>query len=229
MITIKDQIIRPVLPHWEEFNGIIENTNDVLRIAHTTVRNRLAFANMHLSILRQASDNTLKRAFFEDIIINLVPSFEVIAHVLNQFYGIRINDIHVILDHKNKDDKKNKRSKNCLRCKLRKHNIHIATFLDNELKTDSPVDDWYAALIQFRHQIVHRPHYIAKSGSHNYLVPDDPSIFQPSGRSYYDVKKKRTVWANYTKERDITKYIEISYNTVSFVLILENEEIRKVP
>ena len=46
------------------------------------------------------------------------------------------------------------------------------------------------------------------------------------------MKKKRTIWANYTKERDIMKYTEISYNTVSFVvetiyeLILENKKIK---
>ena len=154
MITIDDQIIRPILPHWEEFNKIIDKTNHILAIAHATVGNRLAFASMHLSILRQATNNTLKRALFEDTIINLVSSFEVLAHVLNQFYSIRIKDILVSFDHRDKDDVKNKTSKNCLRCELRKHNTYIATFLDNELKTCSPVNDWYAALIQFRHQIV---------------------------------------------------------------------------
>ena len=55
MITIADEIRNPSLPNWEEFRKLIEKTpNEILSVAHTTVRLRLGFAGMHLSILRQA-------------------------------------------------------------------------------------------------------------------------------------------------------------------------------
>ena len=85
MIMINDLIANPSLSYWEKFNHIRDKNNDILNVAHTTVRTRLGFANPHLSILRQAQDNSMKRAMFEDTIINLVSSLEAIAHVLNQF------------------------------------------------------------------------------------------------------------------------------------------------
>jgi hypothetical protein len=83
MITISDHITNPILSNWEKFDDIMDKNNDILYVAHTTVRIRLGFANVHLSILRQAQNNSMKRAMFEDTVINLVSSLEAIAHLSN--------------------------------------------------------------------------------------------------------------------------------------------------
>jgi hypothetical protein len=78
---------------------IDESSNDLLSVAHKTVETRLAFANTHLVILRQVNNNTLKRAMFENIIINLVSSLQSVAHVINERYTVGIN-YKVEIDHK---------------------------------------------------------------------------------------------------------------------------------
>jgi hypothetical protein len=173
---------------------------------------------MHLSILRQAQNNTIKRAMFEDVIINLVSSLEAIAHVLNQVYDINFEYHDVKLDHIFPKDKErhHKRSQLCLRCRLAKSNPPLADLLAEVLKTGSPVEQWYQALIEYRHQIVHRPHFIAMvlAGFRGYYLPDDPRIIKPTERLYVDKKTKQTIWPNYTQRREIKKFTELSYKIV---------------
>lgn len=209
MISIPEQIVYPDLPNWSQFSNLItKSKNDILEVAHETVRVRLAFANFHLSILRQAKENNLKRAMFENTIINLVSSLEAIAHVLNQVYKLDVPYHKVELKHQMRNGN---HTRYCMRCKLLGVNESLEKLLLNFLLTGSPTDNWYEALVQYRNQIVHRPHFIAKSIIEGYYLPDDPTIITPTSRSYFDTKKRRTVWANYTKRRDIKKFTEFSF------------------
>lgn len=215
---------------WEEFSNLTENlTKEILSVAHTTVRTRLGFAKMHLTILKQAKNNQLKRAMFEDVIINLVSSFETIAHVLNGFYDLGIQDRTATIDHKPRHVQQ---PELCLRCKLRKVNPPLANLLDEVLKIGSPVEDWYKALIEFRHQALHRQHFIALSTVKGYFLPDNPNIMGPKGKVYRDMKTKRFVVPNYTKSREITKFTEALYKLVIemieaiYLLIIEYNKVK---
>jgi type VI protein secretion system component Hcp len=111
LITILDEIIRPSLTNRTEFGKLIDkSSNDLLSVAHKTVETRLAFANTHLVILRQVNNNTLKRAMFENIIINLVSSLQSVAHVINEHYTVGINYTKVEIDHKYYERKEAPRS-----------------------------------------------------------------------------------------------------------------------
>jgi hypothetical protein len=135
LITILDEIIRPSLTNWTEFGKLIDkSSNDLLSVAHKTVETRLAFANTHLVILRQVNNNTLKRAMFENIIINLVSSLQSVAHVINERYTVGIN-YKVEIDHKyyKREKKHLEASKICLRCKLKTVNTTLAELLDGDI------------------------------------------------------------------------------------------------
>ena len=85
MITIEDRTPTVDLLNWEKINKLIEkSTNDRLQVAHASVKARMGYANLHLSILRQTENNSIKRAMFEDVVINLVSSLQAIAHVINE-------------------------------------------------------------------------------------------------------------------------------------------------
>lgn len=197
---------------WEKFSNFTENsTKEILPIAHTTVRTRLAFAKMHLTIMRQAKNIELKRAMFEDVTINLVSSFEAIAHVLNGFYELGIKGRIVTIDHIRGHIQQ---PESCLRCKLRKANLPLANLLDEVLKIRSPRKDWYKALIEFRHQALHRQHFIALSTVKGYFLPDNPNIMTPNKGPYRDKRTKRFVAPNYTKAREIKKFTEALYTLV---------------
>jgi hypothetical protein len=225
MITIKDEVHDPDLPNWEEFGKLIARTpNEILSVAHTTVRSRLGFAGMHLSILRQAKNNSMKRAMCEDVIVNLVSSLEAIAHVLNGYYGFGIQQLTVRIDHRFFNDEKKHRARPelCLRCRLKKVNARLADALDELLKTDSPIDNWYRSLIEYRHQILHRQHVIAHQlqGVKGYFLPDDPNVMGP-GKPYLDEKTKRFIIPNYRMRREIKQYTEESYqNTIDTVELI---------
>jgi hypothetical protein len=235
MITIKDEILDPDLPNWEIFRKLTEkSSNDILQVAHKTISTRIGFASMHLSILRRAENNLMKRAMFEDMIINLVSSLEAIGHVLNAFYNFGIEYRRVTIDHKfpNNEKKHKEQFESCLRCRLKIVNYPLADFLDKALKTGSPAEHWYQALVEYRHQILHRQHLIGKQipEVRGYLLPDDPEIITPTEKPYIDKKTKRTVYANYTKMREIKRYTEFLYENIVelveliYMLILANEE-----
>jgi hypothetical protein len=148
---------------------------------------------------------------FEDVTINLVSSFEAIAHVLNGFYDLGIEDRIVTIDHKRRHIQQ---SESCLRCKLREVNLPLANLLDEVLKIGSPVEEWYKALIEFRHQALHRHHFIALSTGKGYFLPDDPNLMTPKKRPHLDKRTKRIVVPNYTKKREIKKFTEALYKRV---------------
>lgn len=235
MITIPDDVKMPTLKNWERFRQIIQySPSDILRVAHTTVKTRLGFAEMHLSILAQAKKNQMKRAMSEDVIINLVSTLEAIAHILNSFYAFGIEYRHVTIDHKfpNNEKRHNLSYKICLRCQLKEVNPALAEFLDKYLKTGSPIEDWYKALIEYRHQILHRQHVIAHQigGVDGYFLPDDPQIMGVNGRPYLDKKRKIIVYPNFTKNREIKRYTQFLYKQVRiitelvFIFILADED-----
>lgn len=220
MITIKDEVPKPDLPNWEKFGKLIEKSpNDILRVAHTTVRSRLGFAGMHLSILRQAENISMIRAMSEDVMINLMSSLEAMGHILNAFYALGIDYYSVTIYHKSyHNEKKHKeQTKSCLRCRLNEVNSPLGDFLDKFLKTGSPVEDWFNGLIEYRNQILHRQHLIAYSTSNGYFLPDDPSILGPQG-GYFDRERKRFVTGNFTKRRRIKEYTEFLYEIVMEVI-----------
>lgn len=226
MITIADEVRNPDLPNWEEFGKLIEKTpNDILRVAHTTVRSRLGFADMHLSILRQAEDSSMKRAMCEDVIINLVSTFEAVARVLNGFYALGLDYRFITIDHKFPNSKKKhlELTEFCLRCRLKKVNSRLADILDLFLKTDSPVENWYQSLVEYRHQIMHRQHLIAYSiggrGPKGYFLPDDPNVMGP-GKTHFDKKTKRLIIQNFTQWREIKRYPRESYELVMGIVEL---------
>lgn len=223
MITLEDSTPLTNLPNWEQVQNLIEKSkNSKLQVAHKTVYTRLSFAKFHLSILRQAENNEIKRAMFEDVVINLVSSLQALAHFINELYEIGIKEYQVSIDHLyiNNEDKHKKATKKCLRCKLKDYNENIAYALDEVLKTGSPTNNWYHALIEYRHQIVHRQHYIAhiEAGDRGYYLPDDPNDLEPKGKSYYDKEKRHTVWANYTKRREIKRFTEKVYNVIVSII-----------
>ena len=157
MITLEDSTPITNLPNWEQVQNLIEKSkNSKLQVAYKTVYTRLSFANLHLSILRQAENNSIKHAMFEDVVINLVSSLQALAHFINELHEIGINEYKVSIDHLyiNNEDKHKKSSNRCLRCKLKDYNENIACVLDEVLKTGSPTNNWYHALIEYRHQIV---------------------------------------------------------------------------
>ena len=165
MINVEDKIRYPKMPNWEKFNDLTKNSSkEIMSVSHTTVRTRLGFAQMHLKILKQAENNEMKRAMSEDVIVNLVSTFEAIGHLLNGFYNIGIEDRIVTIDHKFPNSKRRylEVSESCLRCRLVKVNPRLADMLDQFLKVSSPVEDWYKALIEYRPQVLHRQHFIAR-------------------------------------------------------------------
>jgi hypothetical protein len=222
MIIIQDEVEMPILKNWERFGQIIQHSpNDILRVAHTTVRTRLGFADMHLSILGQAKKNQMKRAMSEDVIINLVSTLEATAHILNSFYAFGIEYRHVTIDHKfpNNEERHKSSYKICLRCRLTEVNAPLAEFLDKYLKTGSPIKDWYKALIEYRHQILHRQHVIAHQigGVDGYFLPDDPKIMGVNERPFLDKERKIIVYPNFTQNREIKKYTQFLYKQVRIV------------
>ena len=83
--------------------------------------------------------NFMKRAMFENAVINLVSSLEATAHVINQIYNLGIDYKQVILDHKyySNAEKHLQASGYCLRCKLNDINPSLASFI---LSKDSKSD-----------------------------------------------------------------------------------------
>ena len=99
MITLEDSTPLTNLPNWEQVQNLIEKSkNSKLQVAHKTVYTRLSFAKFHLSILRQAENNEIKRAMFEDVVINLVSSLQALAHFINELYEIGIKEYQVSID-----------------------------------------------------------------------------------------------------------------------------------
>jgi hypothetical protein len=240
-----DQMLVPNLFNWRKAKLLINNSsNDILQIAHTSVETKLSFAHMHLTILSQVYEHPnsfeatfMKRAMFENTVINLVSSLEAAAHVINQIYNLGIEYKQVILDHKyyTSPEKHQQTSRYCLRCKLNDVNSSLASYLNKVLKRGSPVELWYEALREYRHQIVHRPHFIAHvhAGVQGYFLPDDPRIIRSKERMRFDEEKMTIIIPNYTKWRELMEFSECSFLSVLqiideiYALILDDENIKE--
>jgi len=249
MITLNipdyiEQMLVPNLLNWEQLRILVQSTsNEILQIAHTTVESRLHYANMELNILNQVYNPPssfekalMKRSIFESIIINLVSSLEATAHVINQIYELGAEYRLVSIDHKFYYNEKKHRdaSKNCIRCKVMHVNSKLQSFLDETLNRGSPVEEWYEALMEFRNQIVHRPHYIAlqiAGGPPGYYIPDDPKIIGTKVR--FDKEKGIPVNSNFTLMREMKEFAEISTSMILLIieeiyrLILEDKNIKE--
>jgi len=215
-----ENMLIPNLLNWEKITPLIQKIpNDLLQVAHKTVETKLHFANMQLSILNQVYNppssfekNLIKRSMFEGIIVNLVAALEAVAHVINQIYDLNVSYKLVSIDHK----KYLEVNGSCLRCKVSVVNQGLGSLLDEFLKKGSPIKNWYQAVIEYRHQIVHRPHYIATQilGVPGYFIPDDPKIIQPKGKTKFDEKTKQFIMPNFTKMRELRDFSEYSFSVV---------------
>lgn len=209
-----DEMIMPNLYNWKRAKRIMNNSNSELLITNTTVETKLHAANFYLYLLSETSKHNssessfLKRTVFESMILNLNAAIESVAHVLNLIYEFNIPSLKVSVDHLySKDRKRHKRcEKVCLRCRLKEIDPHLSNALDQNLKRDSPVNDWYEALRQYRHQILHRHHSIYLVGPGITILPDDPSVYKMTEKPKFDFKTNEPIIPNYTLKREITKY-----------------------
>jgi hypothetical protein len=204
-----DEILKPNLSYWNCLQPFVNNSsNSVLQIAHKTVEVKIHYANLHLFMLlqtyREGSSfelSFIRHCLTENIITNLNSVLESIAHVINEIYNIGINFNIVSIDHR-------KSKRDCLRCLLKNVDNYLAEYLDAVLVRGSPVENWYEALRQYRHQIAHRPHSIFMLTIGGTYLPDDPSIsvFERKGKIVFDPKTKEPIIPNYTKNREIRSF-----------------------
>lgn len=245
-LTIPDHIEQMLLPNlhnWEKLRNLIQSTsNDILQIAYTTIESKLHYANMQMNILNQLYEsssshaaNLVKRSMFEGVIVNLVSSLESTAHVINQIYEFGIDYKRVTIDHRFFYDERKHRqaTENCVRCNIKKVNSSLDSFLCDFLKRGSPVEEWYEALIEYRHQIVHRPHFVAllQAGSRGYFLPDDPKIIGTKVK--FDKERGEPVYSNFHLMREMRQFAEESTFRIIFIVenifhvILEDEKIKQ--
>jgi hypothetical protein len=239
-----EKMLVPNLQNWENLRILIQSTKDeILQVAHTTVQTKLHYANMQLNLLNQVYEPPssfekmfMKRSIFESIIINLVSALESTAHVMNQIYELGIDYKQVTIDHKffYNERRHNQASRNCLRCKIKDLNPKLASFLDEALQRGSPSEQWYEAVMEYRHQIVHRPHFIAMQiagGPRGYFLPDDPKIM--TQKVTFDKKIHQPIYSNFTLMREMKQFAESSASLILFIveeihgLILDDNKIKE--
>lgn len=218
----------PNLLHWNILNPFIQNfKNELLSVAHTTVKSRLHYAHYHLDQLLKTYDSKnlksgsgmqfLRRICTENIITNLCSSLDALAHEIKIIYEIDIKERSISFNHNHQKDQK---KSNCLRCKLKYIDTQFSEMLDKiVLNQNNPVDNWYDALFEYRHQILHRHHFIfmVTIGNITYL-PDDPKIIKPTGKSRFDHEKMRPIFSNFTQEREIREFSFISICNVLMIV-----------
>jgi hypothetical protein len=164
----------------------------------------------------------MKRALLDNIVLNLVGCLEANSHVINGIYSFNINFRDVTIDHRSPKNKERHEelSKWCVRCRLGKVNLPLATFLDRELKIDMPAKNWYAALREYRNQAVHRPHFIAHQigGVDGYFIPDNPNIRKAKGKIRLDRKTSKFIIPNFTNMRELKSYAEEAFMYVMLTI-----------
>ena len=222
-------MLMPNLLYWNALQPFIkEYENEVLLTAHITVENRLHNANFYLDQLLktyESHDNEfgfeyrfLQITFTENIITNLCSALDALAHEIKIIYNIDINDRFVSFSHSHLI--KNKKN-NCLRCKLVDVDKDLANILDQTLLfKNNPAENWYDALFEYRHQILHRPHFIFMVTIGNLLyLPDNPKS-KSNEKPRFDMVKMKSIIPNYTQEREIRKFSKQSIRIV--LLIVES-------
>jgi hypothetical protein len=115
------------VPNWERVGNKISrslNNNIILVRAHLTVKDKLEFAHLHLSILDYTYTlspvpvkNLLKRSMVENIFFNLTSALDALSHEINQIYQLNVDFQKVQMDHLSPQTNQ----KNCLRCVLDNH------------------------------------------------------------------------------------------------------------
>jgi hypothetical protein len=248
MITLStpnyiEQMLIPNLLNWEKIRVIVQSTtNTILQVAHKTVETKLHYANMQLNSLNQLYNmpssfekDLIRRSLFESTIVNLVSSLESTAHIINQVYELGIDYKTVTIDHKffYNEKKHSEASKKCLRCKVKIVNPPLASFLDKALKRGSPIEEWYEAVMEYRHQIVHRPHFVALlvAGKEGYYIPDDPKII--GTKSTLKKGKTQPIFSNFTLMRELKHFAETSTSLILFIVeaifnfILDDDNIKQ--
>lgn len=233
-----DEILKPNLLFWNCLQPFINSSlNSVLQVAHKTVEVKVHYASLNLFMLLQSYEkgrsssfepSFMRHSLTENIIINLNSALESISHVINQIYNIGVDFNLVSIDHK-------KSKKDCLRCLLKKHDNDLSEYLDAALVRGSPVNDWYEALRQYRHQIVHRPHSIFLLTIGGTYLPDNPSIsiFDRKEKIKFDDKTGEPVIPNYTKKREIRSFTKGAFTVILKIIegiyyyIYNNQELHK--
>lgn len=220
-------MLMPNLLYWNILNPFINaHENKVLMIAHKTVETRLHHANFYLDQLLKTYEslnpklgfeyNFIRRTFTENIITNLCSVLDALAHEIKIIYQIDIKDRSISFNHNHlKKDKKN----NCLRCKLINVDKELSDGLDQLLLfQNNPSDNWYDAIFEYRHQILHRHHFIFMLTIGNILyLPDDPKIIWSTEKPRFDKIKMKAMIPNYTKEREIRQF---SIQSIKIVLLI---------
>lgn len=219
-------ILMPNLLYWNVLNPFINShENKVLGVAHKTVETRLHNANFYLDQLLKTYESSqegfgfeysfLRRTFTENIITNLCSALDALAHEIKIIYNIDIKDRSVSFSHGHSiEDKKN----NCLRCRLMDVDKDLSESLDEILLfQNNPAENWYDALFEYRHQILHRPHFIfmITIGNISYL-PDNPKS-ELNEKPRFDKVKMKPIIPNYIKEREIRKF---SIQSIRIVLVI---------
>ena len=238
-----EQMLIPNLPNWENLRILVQSTaNEILHIAHKTVETKLHYANMELNVLNQLYNHPssfekslIMRSVFENIIVNLVSSLESTAHVINEIYELNVDYKQVTVDHKffNNEKRHSDALKRCVRCKVNDVNPELGSFLDKVLQRGSPVEQWYEAVMEYRHQIVHRPHFVALliAGAKGYYVPDDPKIIGTKVR--FDKEKAQPIYSNFTLMREMKQFAEKSATAILLIIetifgfILKDDKIKQ--
>jgi hypothetical protein len=211
-----DKMLIPNLLYWNALNPFInEHDNKVLMIAHKTVETRLHNANFYLDKLLKTYESSnsefgfeylfLRRTFTENIITNLCSALDAVAHEIKIIYEIDIKDRSINFSHGHLN---NNKQNNCLRCKLKDTDKELASSLDRlVLNQYNPVDNWCDALFEYRHQILHRHHFIFMTTIGNILyLPDNPNISSSNEKPKFDELQMKPIIPNYTKEREIRKF-----------------------
>lgn len=234
-------MLKPNLLNWQYLIPLINvSENEILQIAHTTVATRLHFANLHLYLLLQTYEKKssfetgfLQRSLTENIILDLYSALDALGHVINQIYDLNINYKLVSIDHRKRSNKKDERR--CMRCKLQITDNNLSELLESTLiRKNSPRDNWYDALVEYRHQIVHRPHFIFMKTIGNITwLPDDPTIIQSKEKFRFDHEKSEAIIPNYTQKREIRYFATSSFSSVLriieyvYLMLRTNKRINK--
>lgn len=195
-------------------------------IVHKTIETRLHNANFYLDQLLKTYElsneefgfeySFLRRTFTENIITNLCSALDALAHEIKIIYNIDIKDRSISFSHGHSiEDKKNN---DCLRCRLRNADEDLSNILDQILLfQNNPSENWYDALFEYRHQILHRTHFIFMVTIGNILyLPDNPKS-ESNEKPRFDKVKKKPIIPNYTIEREIRKF---SIQSIRIVLVI---------
>jgi hypothetical protein len=192
------------------------NQNLILIRALHTIKYKLEFALLHMSILDHAytlspipPKTLLKRSMVENIIFNLTSTLDALAHEINQIYVFNVDFKKVQIDHQSNQ-------KGCLRCMLDNiANDRLSIYLNSELpRTNAiPISHWYGTFQLYRNQIMHRIIYELMLEPGMDYLPDDPAVLTSTGKITFDAHGSPII-PNYTHRRELRTYSKFCFNKV---------------